>query len=135
LITGSTVLIAAIYRSAWAFVPFFVGGVIFLLAQRRLKSSINNDVWTDTELEPLRKRSVHPAWMILFLLTIVAWIVCGIVTDLHRETDLLWGLLLPLQMMLPVQAMLRPARSGGDGGLLNLRNSSPIRSEHWGESS
>ena len=133
-VTGSTVLIAAIVRSAWAFVPFLVGGAIFYLAQRQLKLGINNDVWTDTELEPLRKRSAHPAWMVLFLLSFATLIVCDIVTNLYRGTFLLWALLLPQQMMLQVQAIVRPSHSVGDGGLLKLQNSSPIRSEHWGES-
>ena len=134
LLSGSTVLIAAIYRSAWTFVPFFVGGAIFLLAQRRLISSINNDVWTDTELEPLRRRSAHPAWIVLFVLAFAALIICDIVTNLHRGAFTLWALLLPLQMMQYLQAMVKPSHFDGDGGLLNLRNSSPIQSEHWGGS-
>ena len=134
LITGSTILIAAIYRSAWAFVPFFVGGAIFLLAHRQLKLGIKNELWTDTEWEPLRRRSAHPAWWILFFLAFAALIVCDIVTDLHRGTFLLWAVLLPLQMMMSVQVIVKPSHSLGDGGLLNLQNSSPIQSEHWGNS-
>ena len=134
MITGSTILIAAIGRSAWAFVPFFVGGALFLLAQRQLRLGINKDLWTDAELEPLRRRSAHPVWMILFLMAFGALIVCKIVTDLYRGTFLLWAVLLPLQMMMSLQVIVRREHSVGDGGPLNLRNSSPLQSEHWGDS-
>jgi len=134
LITGSSILIAPIDRSAWAFVPLFGGGAIFLLSHRQLKLGIRNELWTDAELEPLRKRSAHPAWTVLFLLVFAAFIVCNIVTNFHRGSYLLWALLLPLQMMLGLQQMVRPSHSMGDGGLLNLQNSNRIRSEHWGES-
>jgi hypothetical protein len=103
-----------------------------VLAQRQLKTGIDNDLWTEAELEPLRRRSAHPAWMILFVLAVVAVIVCHIVTNLYPGTLLPLALLLPQQMMLHLLQIVRPPHSEGEGGLLNLRNSRPIESEHWG---
>jgi hypothetical protein len=134
LVAGSAILIVTINRSAWAFVPLFVGMAIFYLAHRQLKLGVDKDLWTDAELEPLRRRTAHPAWMVLFLLAFAAFIVCHIVTDFHRGSYLVWALLLPLQMMLSLKTTLKLPHSEGDGGLLKLQNSSPIRSEHWGES-
>jgi hypothetical protein len=134
LITGSALPIAAISRSVWAIVPFFVGVAIFYLAKRQLERGVDKDLWTDAELEPLRRRAAHPAWMVLFLLAFAAFIVCDIVTDFHRGSYLVWGLLFPLQMMLYLKTILKLPRPEGDGGLLKLQNSSPIRSERWGES-
>jgi hypothetical protein len=134
LIAGSALMIVTISRSAWAIVPFFVGVAIFYLAQRQLKLGVDKDLWTDAELEPLRRRAAHPVWMVLFLLAFAAFIVCDIVTDFHRGSYFVWALLFPLQMMLSLKTTLKLPPPEGDGGLLKLQNSSPIRSEHWDES-
>ena len=134
LITGSALPIAAISRSVWAIVPFFVGMAIFYLAKRQLERGVYKGLWTDAELEPLRRRAADPAWMVLFLLVFAAFIVCDIITDFPRGSYLVWALLFPLQMMLYLKTILKLPSPEGDGGLLNLRNSNPIRSEHWGES-
>jgi O-antigen ligase len=134
LMAGSAFLIITISRSAWSFVPLFVGLTIFYLAQRQLKLGVDKDLWTDAELELLRRRAAHPAWMALFLLGVAAFIACNIVTDFHRGSYLVWAMLFPLQTMLYLKTILKLSPPEGDGGLLKLQTANPIRSEHWGES-
>jgi hypothetical protein len=134
LIAGSAILIVTISRSAWAFAPLFLGLAIFYPAQRQLKLGVDKDLWTDAELEPLRRRVAHPAWMLVFLGAFAALIICDIVTNLSRGTYFIWALLFPLQMMLSLKTTLKLRPPEGDGGLLKLQNSGPIRSEHWGNS-
>jgi hypothetical protein len=134
LIAGSALLIVTISHSAWVFALLFLGLTIIYPAQRQLKLGVDKDLWTDAELEPLRRRAAHPAWMVLFLVAFAALIICDIVTNLSRGTYFIWAVLFPLQMMLSLKTTLKLRPPEGDGGRLKLQSSSPILSEHWGES-
>jgi hypothetical protein len=128
--------------SAWAFlwkdllrllacfVPFLIGIVILSRAERRLSRGIKNDLWTDEELEPLRRRLAHPAWTIVSLLFIAAFIGNAIV---YGGFTLVWALIVPVQQISRLRMMLKTKQVAG-GGLQDWRNFKPIQSEHWGES-
>ena len=110
-------------------VAFLCGAGISLMAERRLRNGVRDQVWTEEELEPLRRRFDHPAW------TVLAWVpsVMLFVVFFNRQhlASLCLMLILPLQTGHRLRQILE--REVGSGSPAEWRSFKPIQSEHWGE--
>jgi hypothetical protein len=114
-------------------VPFGFGLAISSLAEKQLRQGIENDLWREEELQPLRRWLGHPALMAALFVPPVVWLGYVISADSFRGSSLLWGLIFPTQSVSRLKTIVMPPRVEGlmfqDGG-----DFKPIRSEHWGAS-
>jgi hypothetical protein len=121
----------------WAFrlltfgIPYLVGLAIVALVVQKLRGGMKKGAWTETELEPLRRRLRNPVWGGVS----VALVLLGfglVVTD-HGfgHAGLFVFLILPFQILLQIVNVVRPVESAPEHG--NLNGSAAIRSEHWGD--
>ncbi len=107
--------------------PFVLGLGIIFMVERQLRGAI----WTDEELEPLRRLLNHPAWNVLVLIPFfVLLIMLGIRRLDHHIVPWVF-LLLPSQTVMRLQQIVKPKVSSER--LLAWQSFAPIHSEHWGE--
>ena len=133
--TNSTGLWAMLWavqlRFVVYFTPFVIGLLISLPYEKRLRNGISGSLWSQEELEPLRRRMAHPIWIILYSLSVLAWIASAITSHGLHASPLFWVLFVSTQMILRLQTIVRP-KPVSPSGLSGWHNSAPIRSEHWG---
>jgi hypothetical protein len=107
--------------------PYVFGMGMILIAERQLRGQ----VWTDEELGPLRRLMAYPAWNVLIWIPIVALLIMLFIRRLEHHMGLGVFLILPSQMVIHLQQIVKPKSSSGR--LLAGQSLAPIRSEHWGE--
>ena len=116
--------------------PFIVCLVAVAAVKSAIGRGIRTDVWPETKLVPLRlavnSRALKRGVMAMPCLFLVA-----AVWSLSHHRDLTWfpyGIwylfMFPMQMLNETRRELKPREQVS---ALNWRESSPIRSEHWGE--
>jgi hypothetical protein len=115
------------------FIPSVCGLTIVVLAEKRLRTGPENEVWRESEVELLRRRIGHPVWSLFNWLLIVAWLGYLVRGVSSHGAPLFWSLMIPAQMISRLKMMVRPKRVAGGGELQDWRNFKPIQSEHWGE--
>jgi hypothetical protein len=114
-------------------VPLLIGFGIVLVDGRKLRDGMKKGVWTDAELEPLRRRLRNP---VLFLIS-AAMVVLGIglIVTSHGfdHAGYFCFLIMPFQIWLQIVQAVRPVE--GSRAWIDWNGSATVRSEHWGESS
>jgi hypothetical protein len=110
---------------------FLVGLGIAITAVIKLRDGMKKDVWTNSELEALRRRVRNPVWSVIS----VGLFILGIgfvVTDRGSEhAGLFCFLIAPFQVLSNLVSATRPTTNTQDR--INLNGSSAMRSEHWGD--
>jgi hypothetical protein len=122
----------------WAFrlltfgIPYMGGLAIAFRVVQKLRDGMKKGVWTETELELLRRRLRNPVWGLVS----VALVILGfglVVTD-HGFGHAGWFcfLIFPFQILLQIVNAVRPVESSREH--IDLNGSAAIRSERWGKS-
>ena len=112
-------------------VAALVGFLMAIVAVMRLRDGIKKNIWTEPELEALRRRTRNPVWIAvsvgLFLLGI------GIVVTDHGfgHAGLFCFLAAPAQLMMNLVNVTKPAASPPEH--IVWGGSKSIRSDNWGE--
>ncbi|WP_158793428.1 hypothetical protein [Granulicella sp. L60] len=112
------------------------GFALVFWAERKLKLGMKEGVWSEAELEPLRRRLDHPVWGwlgVVGMIGVVAVLVLYARGSVHLP--LFYLLLFPFQNFNRVKQIVKRAQNEGvgAGALRDWRSFRPIRSEHWGE--
>ncbi|MDQ2832432.1 MAG: hypothetical protein M3Y50_01580 [Acidobacteriota bacterium] len=133
---GGSGLVATLWIRRWMilsiFIPFFSGMAITFRAERQLRSGINNELWSDAELAPLRKLLRSPYWKWLAAADFGTYLAL-IVSNHHRAVTF-FSVLWPFQVLLSLSNIVTPRTSySGLGVQIDWAKSAPVRSEHWGE--
>ncbi len=111
--------------------PLLGGFALSLWAERRLRKGIEAHIWTDTQLESLRRGFDHAVWKWVAVSALATCFICLMLySGTPYRMSLFWVVFLPLQRITHLHRTLRPATSSSQ--LLDLRSIAPIRSEHWG---
>jgi hypothetical protein len=111
--------------------PLVSGFAITVWSISRLTTGVKKNVWTEGELAPLRRRLELPIWIWLYLGAVA--ILIGVVAWRgHAGVFLL--MLFPFQMLMGMLGLFKPQTATATG-LLSGRMLTPIRSEHWGNTS
>jgi hypothetical protein len=84
--------------------PFVLGMGIIFIAERQLQ----NEIWTDEELGPLRRLLDPPAWKMLPFIPIVALLTMLSIQRLERHMAVWVFLMLPFQMAMRLQQIVKP---------------------------
>jgi hypothetical protein len=111
--------------------PALVGLCMAVMAVMRLRDGVKRNVWTEPELETLRRRTRNPVWVgisvALFLLGI------GIVVTDHGSghAALFCFLIAPFQMLMNLVNATKPVANTPEH--IDWSGSKAIRSDNWGE--
>ena len=119
-------------RLAVLFPPVVSGIFLSLKSEKRLRRGVTEDLWSEEELQPLRKRLKHPAWTALAFMALTGWPVAALVFPQYHRESLFWGLLIFAQRIQRLEAIVRSQVRPSER-LRGWNVSAPIRSEHWGE--
>jgi hypothetical protein len=115
--------------------PFVVGMTVSFLAERRFKRCVNNQTWSEAQLEPVRALIAKPIWSWTSGLLIGATAL-SLIFILRREHTgagaYIYMLLLPTQTVTRIRQLVTP-RVKSTGGLIDWRSFKPIHSDHWGQ--
>jgi hypothetical protein len=118
------------FRSLTFVIPF-LGLVIVAVIVQKLRGGVKKGVWTEIELEPLRRRLRKPVWGMvsgaLFILGI------GLVVTDRGFGHAGWFcfLIFPFQILLQITNAVRPAANTQER--IDLNGSAAMRSDHWGD--
>jgi uncharacterized membrane protein YhaH (DUF805 family) len=113
------------------FGPALVGLCMAIVAVMRLRDGVKRNVWTEPELETLRRWTRNPVWIAvsiaLFLLGI------GIVVTDHGSghTGLFCFLIAPSQILMNLVNAAKPVANTPEH--IDWSGSKTIRSDNWGE--
>lgn len=113
-------------------VPYLVGLGVALVAGQKLRSGMKKGIWTDAELEPLRRRLRNPVWGLVAVVPAVLGLV-GLIVSSHgvNHAGYFCFLIMPLQIFSQITQAVRPIE--GSQERIDWNGSATIRSEHWGE--
>jgi hypothetical protein len=116
------------------FAPFAIGVTVSLLAERRLKRGLQDEIWSEAQLEPMLTLVAKPIWSwtgwLLFGAAAVSVIFSA--RTAHTGGSLFYILLYPIQTAMRIRQLVTP-KIQSTGGLKDWQNFKPIRSEHWGQ--
>lgn len=102
-----------------------------IAAMKRLRDGIRRSVWTEAELEALRRGVRNPAWGVLSGALVVFGIVSVVTDHGFGHAGLLPLVILPFHMRMQIAQVIRPVANSPDR--IDWNGSAAIRSERWGE--
>jgi hypothetical protein len=108
-----------------------VGLVMATTAVIKLRDGIKKGLWTETELDALRRRVRNPIWSVISVGLFILGIGFVVADHGSGHTGLFCFFIAPFQMLLNVVNATRPAANTQDR--IDLNSSAAIRSEHWGD--
>jgi hypothetical protein len=112
-------------------VPFVLGMALYLYTLNRLKNSVQNSLWPEAELEPLRR--ITNSWTFgafaIFFLGIFA--VTIFMPRLYRSDG--WGAWLLGMCMMQIANALKKPPSPKPSSRIDWRSRPPLHSDHWGQ--
>ena len=112
--------------------PLLVGLPISVWAERRFNEGVRDETWSEAELAPVLSLVVKPIWSWGSWMILVACVLSSVLWEHRDGGSFVYILLYPLQLATRMRQLLTP-KPRPNGGLLDLQNFKPIRSEHWGE--
>ncbi len=123
-------------RSSLWIAGLAIGGALTLWPQKRIRDGIRRDLWSETELTPVRRTVFRGfVWAAgIFLLSGVCFLL-GRIKDNHPLMVSIWPCLVlfywTFGMVQSIGA--RPIQAISQSRERLLADMEPIRSEHWGE--
>ncbi len=111
--------------------PFLLGGLILLLATKRLQRGIRTDHWAPVEVERLRSIVESKAVRALLLCGLIAWATPVFGGHRFRSVGLA-GITAYLVITL-LQNSVRSPRTTQPDLTLNRTSTQPLSSHHWGD--
>jgi hypothetical protein len=116
-------------------IPFVIGFVVVIQAQKKLRAGIKSGLWSDEQLQPLRNCMGHPAWTVLIVLCIVGMLSQAVLSHQAMIGAGYWVSFMLMQGILQLRAIVKPqvAHTESFEGLKDPQNWKSISSEHWGE--
>lgn len=113
------------------FLPFIVGVVIWGRANERLRSEIRSGVWSEEQLEPIRRFFEHSAWTAFVVLCLLG-MVATLAFSHHHVGPQYWVCFFLLQVFSQLRISLKRKATGPEG-IKDWQAWAPVRSDHWGE--
>jgi hypothetical protein len=114
------------------FFLFFAGAaILMLMAESRFRDGIQNGIWSEEELAPLRAVFTSP-WMTAFSVAgLIAFITVMFLAP-HPYRGLGWSLFIVNQSLMRLQMAFR-RKTPKNPAPPTWSGLAPIQSEHWGE--
>jgi hypothetical protein len=112
-------------------VPFIVGLGISLVAGQKLRNGMKKGVWTDAELEPLRRGLRNPVLVLIATALLVLGFGLVVTSRGFDHAGYFAFLIMPFQIWSQIAQAVRPV--DGSKERIDWNGSATIRSEHWGE--
>jgi hypothetical protein len=111
--------------------PFLVGFCMAIVAVTRLRRGVKINVWSEPELETLRRWTRNPVWVAVSIASFLLGI--GIVVADHgsRYGGLFCFLAAPAQILMNLANTAKPVVNVPEH--IDLNGSAAMRSEHWGD--
>jgi hypothetical protein len=132
LSAGVTVLPVWEFRLFTFGIPFLVGLAIVYLVAQKLRDGMKKGVWTDTELEPLRRRLRNPVWGLVSVALVILGVAVVVTARGFDHASLFCFLIIPFQTLLQIVQAVRPVENLRER--IDWNSSATVRSDHWGES-
>jgi hypothetical protein len=111
--------------------PALVGLGMAMMAVRRLLAGIKKNVWTESELEALRRRVGNPVWGVISVGLFILGIGFVVADHGSEHAGLICFLIAPFQTLINLVNATKAAAKTQDRIVLN--GSAAMRSEHWGD--
>jgi hypothetical protein len=117
------------------FLPLALGVTISLLAVRRFKRDLHDNIWSEAQLESVRDLVTNPIWLWASAIFIVPILLSIIFTKDIGHTGaggFICLALLPAQTAQRIRQLLTP-KENATSVFADSQNFKPIRSGHWGQ--
>jgi hypothetical protein len=108
-----------------------VGFGMAIAAVVKLRNGIKKGVWTELELEALRRRVRNPVWSVISVGLFILGIGFVVTDHGFGHTGLFCFFIAPFQILMNVVNATRPAANTQDR--IDLNGSAAMQSEHWGD--
>jgi hypothetical protein len=131
--TGSPVQARTLLAIAMG-IPFVAGVLISMRYEKRLRDGIKIGLWSEEQLEPLKRRLDNPWLTVLLILPLIVWCLFLISPVRSSAGMLLYGAIWPIQMISNLKRTVAPKPENSIIDAKNWHDFAPIRSENWGES-
>jgi hypothetical protein len=115
-------------------IPLIVGCLISTRYEKRLRDGVKIGIWSEEQLEPLRRRLSHPLWTVFAILPLIVWCLYLVSAVRWSAGGLLCGAIWPIQMISNLKRTVAPKAATSLIDPKDWHDSAPIRSENWGES-
>jgi hypothetical protein len=111
--------------------PSLVGFCMAIVAVTRLRRGVKRNIWTEPELEALRRWTRNPVWVAVSIASFLLGIGIFVADHGSRYGGLFCFLAAPAQILMNLANAAKPVVSVPEH--IDWNGSATIRSEHWGE--
>jgi hypothetical protein len=112
-------------------VPFVFGIALYLYTLNRLKNSVQNSLWTEAELEPLRRISNSGTFLAVAMFFFGIFAVTLLLPRPYRSAG--WGAWLLGMCLIQIANALKKPPSPTPPGSNDWRSRPPLQSDQWGQ--
>jgi hypothetical protein len=112
-------------------VPFLLGIALYLYALTRLKNSVQNSLWPEAELEPLRRISNSGTFLAVAMFFFGIFALTLLLPRPYRSAG--WGAWLLGMYLMQIANALKKPPSPKASGRIDWRSCPPLQSDHWGQ--
>lgn len=109
---------------------FAAGAVLALKSTTDLRNAVENQRWSDSQIEPFRRHFESPIYNVLSIALLIAYALLAIGFKRFRGEG--WICFLFLQTLSQIRIAFRRPRPSATPPP-DWRNFAPIRSDHWGQ--
>jgi len=118
-------------------VPVALGLGLYIWAITEIKNGVQNGIWTDNQLAPLRRITLSPystAIVFALLAVFLAFTLFNLANHANRSHRAWgWAAYLFLMFITQLQMATKQPTAKTTGPLIDWRTRAPIQSDHWGE--
>jgi hypothetical protein len=111
--------------------PFLVGFCMAIVAVTRLRRGVKRNVWTELELETLRRLLRNPLWVTVSVALFLLALGLAVMDHGSGHAGLFCFLIAPSQTLMNLVNATKSVATTQDR--IDLNGSAAMRSEHWGD--
>lgn len=116
-----------------ALITLSYGSIIW--AGSKLRDGVQNERWPDNAIQPLRAVVSSTTWKVSLFLLLACLVVSLVFERTAHQYPYFWSIFCLQQGCTQLSyAARRPVRKSASGNRLDISNTLPLHSEHWGES-
>lgn len=117
-----------------ALIPLSMGSMIW--AGSKLRDGVQNERWPESAIQPLRAVVSSAAWKAGLVLLLACLAAATVFERRAHDYPYFWSIFCLQQACTQLSyAARRPVKPSASGNRLDLSETLPLHSEHWGESS
>jgi hypothetical protein len=112
-------------------VPFVLGISLYSYTLSRLKNSVQNGLWTEAELEPLRRITNSGTFLAVAMFFFGIFALTLLLPRPYRNAG--WGAWLLGMCLIQITNALKKPPSPKPHDRIDWRSRPPLQSDHWGQ--